>query len=116
MRRTSNDAIVKARELRRSMTLPEGRLWHELRKRAGGFKFRRQHPFGPFVLDFFCPAANLAIEVDGASHDMGDNPRRDSRRDEWLTSQGLRVMRFTAADVLHHIDGVIRMILADCSA
>jgi very-short-patch-repair endonuclease len=66
------------------------------------------------VLDFFCPTVKLAIEVDGASHDMGNNPRRDATRDAWLASQGLRVVRFTAADVLH-MDGVLRMILTDCS-
>jgi very-short-patch-repair endonuclease len=111
-----NDAIVRAREFRRSMSLPEGLLWQELRKRPGGFKFRRQHPIGPYVLDFYCPAARLAIEVDGASHDMGDNPQRDAQRDAWLREQGLRIARFTARDVLHNMDGVIRMILADCSS
>jgi very-short-patch-repair endonuclease len=113
---TRNDTIVRARELRRSMSLPEGLLWQELRKRPGGFKFRRQHPIGPYVLDFYCPATRLAIEVDGASHDMGDNPQRDEKRDSWLRAQGFRIVRFTARDVLHNLDGVIRMILADCSS
>ena len=57
--------IGKARGLRRSLTLPEGLLWRELRKRPEGLKFRRQHPAGPFVLDFVCLQARLAIEVDG---------------------------------------------------
>jgi very-short-patch-repair endonuclease len=111
-----NDTIVRARELRRSMSLPEGQLWQELRKRPGGFKFRRQHPIGPYVLDFYCPATRLAIEIDGASHDMGDNPQRDEKRDAWLREQGFRIVRFTARDVLNNMDGVIRMILADCSS
>ena len=57
MPQTSNDTIVRARELRRSMTLPEGLLWIELRKRPGGHKFRRQHPLGPYILDFYCASA-----------------------------------------------------------
>jgi very-short-patch-repair endonuclease len=110
-----NDTIVRARELRRSMSLPEGLLWQELRRRPGGYKFRRQHPFGPYVLDFYCAAARLAIEVDGISHDMGDNPARDERRDTWLKAQGLHVIRFAADDVLGDVNDVLGMILARCA-
>ena len=112
---TSNETIVRARELRRSMTLPEGLLWIELRKRPGGFKFRRQHPFGPHVLDFFCASEKLAIEVDGASHDMGDRPQRDLARDAWFRTHGIRTMRFNATDVLDDMESVIRMIQESCS-
>jgi very-short-patch-repair endonuclease len=83
---------------------------------AGGFKFKRQHPLGAYVLDFYCPATRLAIEVDGISHDMGDNPQRDEKRDVWLGKQGFRVVRFSARDVLNNIDGVVGMILAECSS
>jgi very-short-patch-repair endonuclease len=69
---------------------------------------------GPFVLDFYCPAAKLAIEVDGAAHDMGDNPERDTRRDAWLKEQGLRTLRVTATDVLEDLEPVVRMIVAEC--
>ena len=62
--------VKKARRLRRVMTIPEVILWTRLRQRPGGFKFRRQHPAGPYVLDFFCSEARLAIEVDGMVHDM----------------------------------------------
>jgi very-short-patch-repair endonuclease len=70
------------------MSLPEGMLWRILRTRPGGFKFRRQHPVGPYVLDFFCRAAAVALEIDGIAHDMGDNPARDEQRDAWLAGTG----------------------------
>jgi len=60
--------VMKAREFRRSPTLPESLLWQHLRQRPHGLKFRRQHPFGPFIADFYCPAARLVVEVDGGSH------------------------------------------------
>src|SRR5689334_16373959 len=60
--------VVKARELRRHMSLPETLLWRLLRRAPNGVAFRRQHPIGPYVLDFYCPSAKLAIEVDGAAH------------------------------------------------
>ena len=70
--------VTKARSLRRSMTLPEVVLWKVLRARPAGIKFRRQHPVGPYVLDFYCEAALTGIEVDGMAHDMGENPLRDA--------------------------------------
>jgi very-short-patch-repair endonuclease len=112
---TSNRTIVRARELRRSMTLPEGLLWQELRKRPGGFKFRRQHPIGPYVLDFFCALKGLAIEVDGFSHSVGERPQSDAGRDEWLGAQGVRTMRLDAKDVLDDMPSVVRMIIETCS-
>jgi very-short-patch-repair endonuclease len=115
MKRDANTAVVQARELRRSMTLPEGLLWQVLRKRPGGFKFRRQHPLAPYVLDFYCAAARLVVEVDGAAHDMGDRPERDARRDAWLGSNGLRVIRFDAADVMNDVNSVVLAILRACS-
>jgi very-short-patch-repair endonuclease len=83
-----NDTIVRARELRRSMSLPERLLWQALRERPGSLKFRRQHPLGRYVLDFYCPAARLVVEVDGQSHGMGRRPEQDAVRDRWLTEQG----------------------------
>ena len=115
MDRAPNETVVMARELRRAMTLPEGLLWQILRKRPGGFKFRRQHPVGPFVVDFYCAARQLAIEVDGESHNMGDRPARDARRDGYLRAQGLRIIRFDAADVFHNMDAVVKAILAEVS-
>ena len=70
------------------MSPPEARLWMALRKRAGGgLRFRRQHPIGPYVLDFYCDSAKLAVEVDGFAHVTGDHPERDLRRDAWLAGE-----------------------------
>jgi very-short-patch-repair endonuclease len=111
----SRNDITSARRLRRSLTLPEGLLWQHLRNRPGGFKFRRQHPLGPYVLDFFCREAGLAVEVDGMAHEMGTNPERDQRRDAWLERQGIRTLRVTATDVLAQMEAVIRFILHTCA-
>ena len=62
------------------MSPPEAKLWNLLRARPEGLKFRHQHPAGPYTLDFYCAAVRLGIEVDGISHDMGDNPQRDIER------------------------------------
>ena len=96
------------------MTLPEGLLWRVLRDRPAGFKFRRQHPIGRCIVDFYCPAARLVVEVDGISHDMGDRPDRDIRRDEWLCGQGLRVLRFAASEVMSDLQSVITAIVLAC--
>jgi very-short-patch-repair endonuclease len=91
--------------------LPVKVLW--VRIRGGELHFHRQHPIGEYVLDFYCPAAKLAIEVDGAAHDFGDRPQRDDRRTEWLKREGIDVLRIPAKDVLRDpdelADGVIRL-------
>jgi very-short-patch-repair endonuclease len=83
-----------------------------LRIRPGGFKFRRQHPFGPYTLDFFCFEAAIAIEVDGL--DFGSNPQRDIRRDQWLAREGIKTIRFGALDVRDNLEGVVTMIAEQC--
>lgn len=77
------ETVKRVRKLRSEMSLPEAILWRELRKRPTGFKFRRQHPAGTFVLDFYCAAVRLAIEVDGFAHNTRDSARHDARRSEW---------------------------------
>jgi very-short-patch-repair endonuclease len=89
-------------------------LWQALRQRPTGLKFRRQHPIGRCVVDFYCPATRLVVEVDGMSHGMGDDPERDSRRDHWLREQGLRVLRFAASDVMNDLQSVVTAILLEC--
>ena len=116
MRSTTKTTVAKARALRRIMTKPEAALWQVLRAGPAGLKFRRQHPVGPFVLDFYCPSAGLAVEADGASHDMGANPSRDERRDEWLHARGFTVMRFSAADVLTNMEAVVRHVVEACAS
>jgi very-short-patch-repair endonuclease len=83
------------------MTLPEVVLWQALRKgQLAGLRFRRQHPIGPYILDFYCPTARLAVEVDGAAHDTAERARHDERREALLAAHGITVMRVAAADVL----------------
>ena len=91
----------RARALRRELTLPEVLLWRDLRKlQVEGLRFRRQHAIGPYVLDFYCAAHRLAVEVDGAAHDIPDRAAHDLRRDGWLGERDIRVLRFPARDVL----------------
>jgi very-short-patch-repair endonuclease len=96
------------------MSVPEARLWSRLRWRAPGKPiFKRQHPMGPYVLDFYCAKARLAIEIDGISHDMGDRPERDMRRDAWLEKHRVTVLRVPAAELTKGIneavDAIVRM-------
>jgi very-short-patch-repair endonuclease len=109
-----NAAVTRARELRRSPTLPEGLLWQVLRRRPDGFKFRRQQPIGWYIVDFYCPAARLIVEVDGESHSMRGRPEHDARRDKWLRSKGLRVVRFSAGEVMKDLESVVTMIMLAC--
>src|SRR4051812_47835451 len=109
-----NTVVSRARDLRRRPTLPEGLLWQALRKRPGGFKFRRQHPLGWYIVDFYCPAARMVVEVDGVSHDMGDRAAHDLRRDTWIRKQGLHVVRFSATDVMNDLNSVVTAILVAC--
>ena len=92
--------VHTARKLRRGMSLPEGLLWRALRQRPDGVRFRRQHLLGDYVLDFYCSAARLAVEVDGRAHEHGDGAVRDVRRDAWLAERGITCVRVTAAEVL----------------
>ena len=104
----------RARRLRRQMTPPEVALWAVLRREAlDGFKFRRQHPFGPYILDFYCAKTRIAIEVDGWGHAMGD-PERDYRRDRWLAEEGVLTLRFPADLVMRELNAVAEAILAEC--
>ncbi|MCA1653391.1 MAG: endonuclease domain-containing protein [Sphingomonadales bacterium] len=108
--------IGKARKLRRSMSLPEVLLWHALRRHAAGLKFRRQHPSGPYILDFFCSDARLAFEIDGEAHGIGDRPARDERRDAWFAANGIATLRIRAGDVLDDLEAVITWIIAEARA
>lgn len=106
------DTQRRARTLRQSMTLPEILLWQELRKRPAGLRFRRQHPAGIYILDFFCPRHRLAVEVDGEVHGRGDAPERDAVRDLCLAGEGIRILRIRAEDVLKDVEAVVLHISA----
>ena len=104
----SEGSVSRARVQRRALTPPEARLWVCLRRRAlAGLKFRRQHPIGPYVLDFYCAEAKLGVEVDGASHSYPDRMEHDRRRTVWLEKQGLAVFRIAAEEVRINLDGVL---------
>ena len=106
--RAPKETVENARRLRRNLSPPEAGLWSRLRARAAEAPiFRRQHPIGPYVLDFYCAKARLAVEVDGIGHDMGDRPQRDYRRDAWLRAQGVSVVRIPASQVMRDIDDVV---------
>src|SRR5205823_3347908 len=76
-------------------------LWQELRQgKLKSRQFRRQHPIGPYILDFYCSAARLAVEIDGASQANEVQAKHDRNRDRWLHGKGIRVIRVAAADVL----------------
>jgi very-short-patch-repair endonuclease len=108
-------SVRRARRLRRDMSLPEVLLWRVLRGRPGGLKFRRQHPTGPYDLDFYCSDARLAIEIDGQAHERGDRPARDAARDRWLHDRGIETLRIPAAEVLGNLEGVLSGIIAEAS-
>ena len=112
--RAPRRVIGIARHLRRNLSVPEARLWMRLRQRTPGKPtFRRQHPIGPYVLDFYCPAARLAVELDGIGHDMGDRPQQDVQRDVWLKSRGVTVIRIPVSELPRDMDdaadAIVRM-------
>jgi very-short-patch-repair endonuclease len=98
----------RARRLRRDTTDAERKLWNRLRARSiDGYKFVRQEPTGPFIVDFVCRERRLVVEVDGGQH--ATDPR-DPVRERWLVDHNYRVLRFWNNDVLANIDGVLEVI------
>lgn len=98
-----------SRDLRRNMTDAERKLWQRLRSRqVEGQKFRRQHPIGPYVVDFVCLEARLIVEVDGGQH--ANRLPYDRCRTEWLEARGFRVLRFWNHEVLGELDAVAKVI------
>ncbi|MGK0366354.1 MAG: very-short-patch-repair endonuclease [Saprospiraceae bacterium] len=98
--------------LRTQRTKTEILLWEKLRaKRLGGFKFRQQHPFGRFVLDFYCHSEKLSIEIDGEIHKENDNEEYDALRTKMLKEEGIQEMRFTNQEILNNIEEVTQRIL-----
>lgn len=112
--RTSAQIQHRARELRREMTPAERLLWSRLRnRRLEGLKFRRQHPLGPFIADFYCAACRLVVEIDGDIHDL--QPERDAARTEQFEQYGYRVIRFRNVQVLNDLEDVLAAIEAACT-
>ena len=101
-----------AKHLRRKLSLPEGLLWRAIKgRKVAGLHFRKQHPIGPYVLDFYCHEARLCVEVDGASHGFGRRPEHDERRDRWLADHGIQTLRISAALVLDDVDDAVSTVL-----
>jgi very-short-patch-repair endonuclease len=109
MPRLLREPTYRSRSLRRAATPAEQALWKLLRGRAlGGVKFRRQHPLGRFIVDFFCVEAAMVLEADGAPH--FPRPARDVARDHWLKLLGCTVLRFPNWLILEHPDVVVERI------
>jgi very-short-patch-repair endonuclease len=102
----------RARKLRKDLTEAEKKLWRALRRdQLGGLNFRRQHPIGPDVLDFYRPKLGLAVEVDGGQHGYFSRHIDDERRNHWLSIQNVQVIRFWNNDVMQNLDGVLSEIV-----
>ena len=100
--------MTRARYLRKSATDCERILWRHLRNRQfAAYKFRRQHPLDPYVLDFYCPALKLAIELDGSGHDSRVREKRDQTREKFLSEEGIVVIRFWNHQVREELDSVL---------
>jgi very-short-patch-repair endonuclease len=107
------ELLSRAREMRSNPTDAEARMWEKLRrKQLGGFKFRRQHILNPYIVDFYCSAANLVVEVDGKEHRRGPNKAWDEKRDEYLCeTHGVEILRVEAADVFGNLGSVLEEVL-----
>ncbi len=103
--------------MRKAMTEPEVMLWSRLRGRKPDKPtFRRQHPFGSLIFDFYCAAAKLAVEVDGATHWDEAAQAKDEAKDRWLMRQGVSVLRIPAAEVYRDLSGVTDPVLLHAQA
>lgn len=101
-----------AKSLRATATEAERKLWALLRgKQLGGYRFRRQQPIGPYIVDFLCPSVRLVVELDGGQHGKDEALAYDAARDGFLRAGGYRVLRFINADVLRDPHQVTETIL-----
>jgi very-short-patch-repair endonuclease len=106
----------RARALRRAMTPPEVALWEHLRRENLGFRFRHQHPIGPYTLDFYCRSAGVCVEIDGAGHELEVIQKKDARRDRWLSEKGILTLRFKASEIRNNLTGVLARIQQECAS
>ena len=109
---TEAELLKRAHEMRRNPTEPEKRLWRYLSNgQLGGYKFRWQHVVveAQAIIDFFCPSIGLAVEVDGDTHDVNE----DAKRDRCLKTIGFAILRFTNIDVMSNMEGVVETIRAN---
>jgi len=101
----------RSRFLRGNMTDAERLLWSRVRrKQLKGCQFYRQKTIGNYIVDFYCPEANLIIEVDGGQHYSLEGEQKDGVRDSYMGQLGLKVLRFSDREVLENLDGVVEAI------
>ena len=106
-----NKSLLTRRELRNNSTPEEAVLWIQIKSRKiKGYKWRRQHPIGSYILDFYCPEAKLCIELDGAAHYTYNGAREDNIRTSFLNSKGIKVIRFENRLIWDNIDYVLEII------
>ena len=111
-----DEIFSQARDQRKNGTRAERMLWTALRnRRLGRLKFRRQHPLGQYIADFYCHSALLVVEVDGGCHGQPAKTRQDANRDEWLGEMGVRVLRFSNGKVEYALSTVLAEIYAAAS-
>ncbi len=108
--RVTKEKLQRAKELRREMTPAEKLLWHEVRAKKLGVRFRRQQVIAGFIVDFYCHKAALVIEVDGDIHDL--QKEEDERREKALTEMGLRIVRFGNDEVMRELSAVVGKIIS----
>lgn len=96
-----------ARELRCQQTLAETILWGYLKTKPSGYKFRRQHPIGIYIVDFYCHKLKLVIEVDGSIHNLKEVKEHDIERQVAIEGNNIKLIRFTNADILNNLEVVI---------
>ena len=101
-----------AKELRKNMTNAEKTLWNFLKVKPNGHKFRRQHPFGNYIADFYCHKLKLVIELDGSIHDNEEVKLNDEVRQKLIEEDGVTVIRFTNSQILNDITNVLKVIHA----
>jgi very-short-patch-repair endonuclease len=100
----------RARDLRKNSTDAERHLWYYLRANRLGFKFKRQAPMGPYIVDFVCLEKRLVIELDGGQH--MDNKMYDTTRTDWLMTNGFKVLRFWNHDVFQQTPSVLEVVMS----
>ncbi|WP_093452274.1 endonuclease domain-containing protein [Sphingomonas sp. YR710] len=111
MKRVAEHMTANARALRNGTTRTERDLWHALSRYRP--KFTRQLPIGPYIIDFACREAKLAIELDGSQH--LDTTAYDERRSDYLASLGWKVIRYWNGDIIENLDGVVQQILSEAA-
>jgi very-short-patch-repair endonuclease len=105
--RVSNRIAIRARALKKAMTEPEIMLWSRLKGRGPDRPiFRRQYAYESMIFDFYCPAAALAVEIDGSTHWDEEKQAKDLARDRWLATRGISVLRIGAGEVYRNLGGV----------